>query len=67
MRELLRHFIGKTLRIYTVSGVESYLAVVTDVQDEYVVLTDFFRRDTTYLAIQYIESFKEETGEVTKP
>jgi len=67
MRELLRQFIGKTLRIYTVSGVESYLAMVTEVQDEFVILTDFFRKDTMYLAIQYIESFKEEAGKVAKP
>ena len=67
MKELLRQFMGKTVRIYTVSGVESYLAVVKEVQNEYVVLTDFFRKDTTYLAIQYIESFKEEAGQVTEP
>jgi ferredoxin-fold anticodon binding domain-containing protein len=60
MKELLKDFIGKTLRIYTISGVDSYLGVLEDVKDDHRVLRAFFREDETYLAIQYIESFKEE-------
>ncbi len=60
MKELLRSFVGKTLRIYSISGVESYLGVLEEVKQEYLVLKSFFSEDKTYLAIQYIESFKEE-------
>ena len=60
MRDLLRKFVGKTLRIYTVSGVESYLGILEEVKEDYIVLKSFFAEDRTCLAIQYIESFKEE-------
>jgi len=60
MKELLKDFVGRTLRIYTITGVESYLGILEDVKDDYVVLRGFFREDETYLAIQFIESFKEE-------
>jgi ferredoxin-fold anticodon binding domain-containing protein len=60
MKELLKDFIGKTLRIYAISGVESYLGVLEDVKDDDIALRAFFREDETYLAIQYIESFNEE-------
>jgi len=60
MKELLRDFVGKTLRIYTTSGIESYLGVLEEVKGDYLVLRSFFKEDKTYLAIQYIESFKEE-------
>jgi ferredoxin-fold anticodon binding domain-containing protein len=60
MKELLKNFVGKVLRIYTISGVESYLGELLEVRDEYVVIKGFFQGDKTYLAIQSIESFKEE-------
>ncbi len=60
MKDLLKAFVGKTLRIYTVSGVESYLDVLEDVKDNYIVLKGFFKGDRTYLAINCIEAFKEE-------
>lgn len=60
MKELLQQFKGKALRIYTVSGVESYLDIVEDVKEDYVVLKGYFKGDKTYLAIDTIESFKEE-------
>ncbi len=60
MKKLLESFMGKTLRVYTVSGVESYLGVVEEVKDDYMVLKSYFQKDNTYLALQYIESFKEE-------
>jgi ferredoxin-fold anticodon binding domain-containing protein len=60
MKGLLKEFVGKTLRIYTITGVESYLGVLEEVREDYVALRGFFKEDKTYLAIQYIESFKEE-------
>ncbi len=60
MKELLKDFVGKTLRIYTITGVESYLGVLEEVREDYIVLRGFFSRDKTYLAIEHIESFKEE-------
>ena len=59
--KVLKDFMGKTLRIYTISGVDSYLGVVEEVKEDYVVLRSLFEGDRTYLAAQYIESFKEET------
>jgi ferredoxin-fold anticodon binding domain-containing protein len=60
MKDLLNNFVGKTLRIYTVSGVESYLGVLEEVRDSYLVLKSFFAGDKTYIGLQHIESFKEE-------
>jgi len=62
MRELLKSMMGKTLRLYSVSGVESYLGKVTKVEEEYLVLADFFKKEETYIALKYVESFKEEKG-----
>ncbi|MFQ6003003.1 MAG: hypothetical protein ACE5KJ_04580 [Candidatus Zixiibacteriota bacterium] len=41
-------------------GVESYLGVLEEVKDEYVVLKSYFNKDKTFLGMQCIESFKEE-------
>lgn len=60
MKNIIKTFIGKTVRIYTISAVESYLGVVEEVKNEYITLRGFFKNDKTYIAIQYIESFKEE-------
>ncbi len=60
MKGLLKKLVGKTLRIYTVSGVESYLGTLDSVEDEYIVIKGFFKEDRMYLAMQYIESFKVE-------
>jgi len=60
MKELLKDFVGKTLRIYTITGVESYLGVLEVIKEDYIILRGFFSGDRTYLAIQYVESFKEE-------
>jgi ferredoxin-fold anticodon binding domain-containing protein len=60
MKSILKNFIGKTLRIYSVSAVESYLGVLEAVENDYVVLKSFFKDEREYLAIQCIESFKEE-------
>jgi ferredoxin-fold anticodon binding domain-containing protein len=61
MKDLLTGFVGKTLRIYTVSGVESYLGVLEEVKDEYLVLKSFFKEEKSYVSLRHIESFKEET------
>lgn len=61
MKDLLKGFVGKTLRIYTISGVESYLGVLEEVKDEYLVLKSYFKEEKTYVALKHIESFKEET------
>jgi len=60
MKGLLKKLVGKTLRIYTVSGVESYLGTLDSVEDEYIAIKGFFKEDRMYLAMQYIESFKVE-------
>jgi ferredoxin-fold anticodon binding domain-containing protein len=60
MRDTLQAFLGKTLRIYTVSGGESYLGTLEDVKDDHVVITGHFKKDKIYLSIGAIESFKEE-------
>jgi len=66
MKDLLKNFRGKVLRIYTTSGIESYLGEIAEIEDEYVVIKGFFKEgDRTYLAIQYIESFKEEKNKIT--
>jgi ferredoxin-fold anticodon binding domain-containing protein len=59
MEDLLKQFVGKTLRIYTCSGVESYLAVLQEVKPEYLVLKETYSGEIFYLAIGCIESFKE--------
>ncbi|MGE5840037.1 MAG: hypothetical protein ACM34H_08870 [Deltaproteobacteria bacterium] len=56
----MKKFIGKTLRIYTVSGVESYLDVLEEVHDDYFVLRGFYKGDRVYLVMDCIESFKVE-------
>jgi ferredoxin-fold anticodon binding domain-containing protein len=60
MKDLLQMFVGKLLRIYTISGIESYLDILEEVKDDYIVLKGYFKGDRTYLAINSIESFKEE-------
>lgn len=60
MKGLLKEFLGKTLRIYTITGVESYLGILEEVREDYIVLRGYFSGDKAYLAIEHIESFKEE-------
>ena len=59
MNAILKKFKGKTIRLYTVSGVESYLGVIQGVNEDYVTLEDAMHGELTYIAIQYIESFHE--------
>ena len=60
MKDVLKDFVGKTLRVYTISGVESYLGVAEMIKDDCLVLKGYFKEDRTYLALSAIESFKEE-------
>lgn len=61
MREILQQFINKTLRVYTISGVESYLGILQEVGDQHIILRSYFKDDVTYVTISHIESFKVET------
>jgi hypothetical protein len=47
------------VRLYTISGVESYLGILQDVNKNYVVLKDATHGEVTYIAMQHIESFHE--------
>ena len=60
MKDVLKDFVGKTLRIYTHSGVESYLGVLEMIKDDCLVLKGYFKENRTYLALSAVESFKEE-------
>jgi hypothetical protein len=59
MQGILRKFKGKTIRLYTISGVESYLGLLQDVNKEYVTLKDAMHGELMYIATQFIESFHE--------
>lgn len=61
MKELLKQFINQTVRVYTISGVDSYLGTLQEVSNQHIVLRSYFKGDLTYLAIACIESFKTET------
>jgi hypothetical protein len=60
MKELLKDFVGKTIRLYTHSGVDSYLGTVEMIKEDYLVLKGYFKEDRTYVALSAVESFKEE-------
>ena len=59
MEKALRKFKGKTIRLYTISGVESYLGLVQDLDEDYVTLKDAMHGELMYIALQHIESFHE--------
>jgi ferredoxin-fold anticodon binding domain-containing protein len=59
MYKILKKSKGKTIRLYTISGVESYLGTLQDVNEDYVTLKDAMHGEVTYIAIQHIESFHE--------
>jgi ferredoxin-fold anticodon binding domain-containing protein len=59
MYKILKKSKGKTVRLYTISGVESYLGTLQDVNEDYVTLKDAMHGEVTYIAIQHIESFHE--------
>lgn len=43
MKDVLNSLTAKTVRIYTMSGVKSYLGIIEDVREDYVVLKSFLR------------------------
>lgn len=59
MEELLKEFVGKTLRLYSISGVESYLGVLDGVESGYIRFRELYSKQMVYIAIPHIESFKE--------
>lgn len=59
MNRILKAFKGKNVRLYTLSGVESYLGVLEDISEDYVTLKDAVHGELMYIAIQHIESFHE--------
>lgn len=59
MHRILKKFKGKTVRLYTVSGVESYIGVLQDINRDYVTLKDAMHGEVTHIAIPHIESFHE--------
>ncbi|MBI2090259.1 MAG: hypothetical protein HYT78_16230 [Deltaproteobacteria bacterium] len=59
MQKALQKFKGKTLRLYTISGVESYLGVVQDINKECVTLKDLVHGELMYIALPHVESFHE--------
>ncbi len=59
MEELLKQFIGKSLRMYTISGVESYLGILDGVERGYIRFRELYSKQMVYIATPHIESFKE--------
>ncbi len=59
MKDILKKHKGKTIRLYTVSGVESYLGVLENVNERYLTLKDAMHGELMYVALQYVESFHE--------
>ena len=59
MQKALQKFKGKTVRLYTISGVESYLGVVQDINKECVTLKDLVHGELMYIALPHVESFHE--------
>jgi len=59
MVEALRQHVGKTIRLYTISAVESYLGTLETVTDQFVVLRETFSKEPMYVAMGTIEAFKE--------
>ena len=59
MKDILKKFKGKPIRLYTISGVESYFGVLESVNERYVTLKDAMHEELMYIAVQFIESFHE--------
>lgn len=59
MQRALQKFKGKTIRLYTISGVESYLGVLEDINKECLTLKDAIHGELMYIALQHVESFHE--------
>ena len=59
MQGMLKKYRGKTVRLYTTSGIESYLGVIQDANKECVTLKDAIHGELMHIATQYVESFHE--------
>lgn len=57
MYTALKSALGKRVRLYTASGVESYLGTLTAVHDDYVSLRDDRHDEEMFIAMPHIESF----------
>ena len=57
MEAALRKAISKRIRLYTASGVESYIGILTEVHDDYVTLRDDRHEEDMFIAVPHIESF----------
>lgn len=62
MVDALEQLVGKTIRLYTISATESYLGVLEEVTDQYVVLRETFSKESMYVVVHWIEAFKEVTA-----
>lgn len=69
MQTALKKATGKSIRLYTVSGVESYIGILTEVHDHYVTLRDDRHGEEMFIAVSHIESFHvaEPARERSKP
>jgi len=61
MEEALKGFIGKLIRLYTISGIESYLGTLEEVKPTYLVMRSAYSKDLMYVAMNAVECFKEVT------
>jgi hypothetical protein len=59
MQKALQKFKDKMIRLYTISGVESYLGLVQSVDEDCVMLKDAVHGEVMYIALQHVESFHE--------
>ena len=67
MEAALKKAIGKCIRLYTASGVESYLGTLTEVHDDYVSLRDERHDEEMFIAIPHIESFHVAAPATARP
>ncbi len=59
MQGILKKYKGKTVRLYTTSGVESYLGIIQDANKECITLKDAMHGELMHVATPCIESFHE--------
>lgn len=59
MEKALRDFIGKTLKVYTISGVESYTGVLEEANSDFIIMKDMFGKQKMYVATKWLECFHE--------
>jgi hypothetical protein len=57
MESALKKATGKCIRLYTASGVESYIGILTEVHEGYVTLRDDRHDEEMFIALPHIESF----------